>query len=193
VNWLHDERSTIIDAMGRPEDSLAAMQQGIEAGERGGDNVSQLLNRSAELVRFGRPAEALEHVERLNLAQTSPYGQMVALRVKACAQSALGDTAAMRTTLSQMRDREDDSLIQVREAALCANDLDWAARTFIQELRSDNRTSAVLGLQDYLDDEPRTEHARLMEERRQAVYARGDVSAVIDRIARRQSFPIRAP
>lgn len=193
VNWLHDLRSTIIEVMGNPEDALAAMQQGVEAGERGSDNVSQLLNRSADLVRFGRPAEALEHIERLNLAATSPYGQMVALRVKACAQGALGDTAAMRTTLSQIRRREEDSFLQVREAALCANDLDWAARTFIHELQSDNRGNAVLSLQRYLDDEPKTAHEQLIEGRRQAMYARRDVAAAIDRIARRQTFAIREP
>lgn len=194
LNWLHDQRGTIINAMGSPEEGLAALQQGIEAGEDGkSDNVSQLLNRSAELVRHGRPTEALEHVDRLNLPLTSPYGRMVALRVQACAFSQLGNEQRMRGVLDQLSARAEDSHVQVEIAATCANDLDLAARMLIAQLQSEDHTSVLIRLQRFTGEEPRTDHERTMHQREGVLRARPDVIAAVERIARIETFSTRAP
>lgn len=119
LNWTHDLRASILLAMQSDEEALAALQRGVDvANASGGDLVSQLLNRSADLVSLGRSAEALEALAGYDPANASPYGQMVALRIRACALHQTGDVAGARAVVADMRERAADSLLQAQAAAV---------------------------------------------------------------------------
>lgn len=194
ANWLHDRRASVLEAQGSPEEALAAMQAGVETGERGLSNVSQTLNRAADLVRLGRGAEALEAIAAVPSTRQSKYGQMVALRIRTCALAQVGDTAGMRASLREMRARAEDSLLQMRGAAICANDSNLAAQATIRMLRDpEDRYAAVVAMQDFIGGDPVTEYEQAIAARGRAINARRDVRAAIDRVTRIQSFAIRAP
>lgn len=194
ANWMHDARGRVLRARGSHEEALAALQRGVESGERGHQNVSQLLNRAGDLIDLGRGAEALRATADMDEAFASPYGEMVRLSIRVCGYAQTGNDARMRSTLDEMRAREADSLLQVYSAALCANETDLAARTLVRILADpDERIFPLLSLQNFIGEEPITEHQRLMIERTNALHARPDVRAAIDRVARIQSFPARSP
>ncbi len=194
ANWTHERRANILAYMNDREAALAALQAGVEQGEGGGANVSQLLNRAADLVALNRGAEALQAIDAYDPSNASPYGQMVALRVRACALAQTGDRDGMNAVITQMRARQQDSLMQVRDAALCADNLDLAAQTLIREMQDPyERAATVVGLQQFTDDDPLTEHEREMQTRSNTLLARADVQAAINRVIRRRSFNIRRP
>lgn len=195
LNWTHDLRSSILQAMQSDEEALAALQQGVDAAAASGrDVVSQLLNRSADLVGLERGAEALQALQGFDPARASPYGQMVALRIRACALYQTGDIASARAVVAEMRARATDSLLQAQAAAVCTDDLDTAAALYIRMLNDPvERDRAIVGLQTFVNSEPRTAYERQQLTRVQALRARRDVSRVIDRITERRAFPIRHP
>jgi hypothetical protein len=55
------------------------------------------------------------------------------------------------------------------------------------------RDRAIVGLQTFVNSEPRTAYERQQRARVEALRARRDVSRVIDRITVRRAFPIRHP
>lgn len=196
LNWTHDLRARIREAKGDTDEALAAYQQGAEAGEAGeSDNISQRLNRAATLVAIGRAADAVRELENVNMTNASPYGGMVLRRVRVCAYAQVGDAAHTREALADAEAHADGSLFQMHVAALCANDLDLAARTYIRELSDpDSRRMAIIGLQTFLgDDDNPTDYSRMLHERGQAMRARADVRRAMDRVTHVGSFPIREP
>ncbi len=195
LNWAHNMRATILDAMQSPEESLAALQRGVEAANAsGGDRVSQLLNRSHDLVRLGRSRDALDALAAFNPDNASPYGDMVALRVRTCALHQTGDIAGAQASLNEMRARASDSLIQVYSASICTNDLDSAARLYIQMLADPlERGRVVISLQNFIENEPAFEYDRENAARINALRERRDVRRAFERVTERRSFPIRSP
>ena len=195
LNWAHNTRATILDAMQSPEESLAALERGVEAANAsGGDLVSQLLNRSHDLVRLGRSREALDALASFNPDNASPYGDMVALRVRTCALHQTGDIVGAQTSLNEMRARASDSVIQVYSATICTNDLESAARLYIQMLDDPiERGRVVISLQTFIQNEPAFEYDRQNAARINTLRERRDVRRAIERATERRSFPIRSP
>lgn len=193
--WLLDTRASIMEAKGDVSAAMEALRAGAETPEGAQPNVSQRLNYASMLVDYDRPAEALAQLEGFNPVNASGYGRMVMLRVLVCAHAALGDEANMRARLTQAIASQDSSLRQVYSMALCANDLDLAARTLIARLdHPTERRGVITGLQDYLPDpSPETEASRTRTERIAAVRERRDVARALRRAANVRSFPIRQP
>jgi len=136
----------------------------------------------------------LQALQGFDPARASPYGQMVALRIRACALYQTGDIAGARAVVAEMRARATDSLLQAQAAAVCTDDLDTAAALYIRMLNDPvERDRAIVGLQTFVNSEPRTAYERQQLTRVQALRARRDVSRVIDRITERRAFPIRHP
>lgn len=195
LNWAHNTRATILDAMQSPEESLAALERGVEAANASGsDRVSQSLNRSHDLVRLGRSRDALDALASFDPNNASPYGDMVALRVRTCALHQTGDIAGAQASLNEMRARASDSVIQVYSASICTNDLDSAARLYIQMLDDPlERGRVVISLQTFIEHEPAFEYDRQNAARINALRERRDVRRAIERATDRRSFPIRSP
>jgi hypothetical protein len=112
---------------------------------------------------------------------------MVVRTLRVCALAQLPDQEAMRRALADVVAHAEDSLLQLKQAAFCANDLDLAASAFIRQLdHPADRRNAVLSVQTFAGErEPAGIEAQLL--------ARSDVKAAVERAAHRRSFPVVRP
>jgi tetratricopeptide (TPR) repeat protein len=188
LNWAHDQRSQVLRMLGRDEEALEALAEGARQTENGRVNVSQTFNYAAMLLGEGRPAEALELLRDFDLRLASPYGRNVVRRIRVCAYARLGNEAGMQAALADIVAHGEDSLLQLRGAALCAGDYDLAASAFIGQfdLPTDRRY-ALLELQTFLGEGKPAAGAE------ETLYGRPDVQAMIERTVHRRSFPIWRP
>jgi hypothetical protein len=185
LNWAHDIRARILDIQGKRDESLAEMQEGSRASEDGRANISQTLNYASFLVHGRRPEEALKVLDSVPAGRGSRYGRSVARMLRVCAHAQQRDEERMRKALDELVAHAEDSLTMLREAAVCAGDLDLAAATFVRQLEHPvDRREALLSVQTFLGEEP---GGRGIEP---AVINRPQVLAAISRIARRETFGV---
>lgn len=189
INWSLDLRARVLAYYGRYDDALESMRQGAEQAEEGRRvNVSQTLNHIGLLVDTGRPEEAIAELDRFDLHLASPYGRQVARQLRVCALARLNDDNATRAALADVVMHRQESLLIVRSAAMCANDLDLAAQTFIEQLNNPTeRRSALISLQRYLNADP-TAPGQMRD-----ILGRADVAAAVDSIAHMGAFAILRP
>ena len=188
LNWTHDARSRGLEMLGRSDEALKALAEGAEQGEGGRINVSQTFNYAAMLLGEGRAAEAVALLENFNLQRASPYGRSVVRRIRVCAHAMLEDRAAMAAALADIQAHAEDSLVQLRHAALCAGDYDLAASAVIRQFELPfDRRAALLALQTFRGE--REGFTGWEAE----LYGRPDVRAVIERSAHIRTFPIFRP
>lgn len=187
LNWTLEMRARILAALGRTDDALDSMRQAAEEPEGDRVNVSQTLNRVGMLLATGRAEDALAALNQFDLRRGSPYGRAVARSLRVCVLAELGDGPAMRSALDDLVAHKHDSLLQVRAAAFCANDLNLAARTFLEQLdHPSERRSALISIQRYPNSDP--SRGELGE-----VLSRPEIVAAIEREAHVQAFPILHP
>ncbi len=189
MNWSLNLRARILAHYGMYDDALEAMQQGAEQPESGRRvNVSQTLNHIGLLIDTGQPQEAIAELDRFELRLASPYGRQVARQLRVCALAELGDENATRAALADVVTHRRESLLIVRSAAMCANDLDLAAQTFIEQLNDPaERRDALISLQRYLNADP-TRPGQMHD-----IISRPEVAATVDRLAHVGTFAILRP
>jgi hypothetical protein len=188
LNWTHDARSRVLEMLGRNDEALKAMAEGADQAESGRTNVSQTFNYAAMLVGEGRPAEAIALLENFDLQRASPYGRSVVRRIRVCAYAMLEDRAAMAAALADIQAHAEDSLVQLRHAALCAGAYDLAASAVIRQFELPfDRRAALLALQTFRGE--RQGFTGWEAE----LYGRPDVRAVVERSAHIRTFPIFRP
>lgn len=192
LNWLLNERSYILYDLDRREEARSTFGQSIGAGEGGEWNVSQVINFASRLQAEGRSSEALEVLRTMGRA--SPYGDMWAATVRACAGEVLSNAQVRDEALTFLREHEDDNPAAFTRALLCVNDLDGAAAAYVRRLgNEEHRETALLALQIY---EPPAVVLSAQEadiERRQAsVRDRPEVQAAVEAIGRIERVPFHS-
>ncbi len=183
--WAYDIRNQILSRLGRQEEALEALEAGARTPERGKPNVNQTLNLGHAQMAGGRSKAALATVASVRLDRMSPYGRAVALKIKVCAASDLGDTQTAKTALKALRDLGDQAKGNTLDALLCVEDLDAAAAIFIERLKSpDQRRTTLVMLQDLPALPNLTAHDAAQRARLATVRERPDVTAAVQAVGR---------
>ena len=192
--WAMDARSRILSHLGRHEEALAELRRAARRPESGSQNVSHAINLGSLYVQMDRPEDGLEAVGDLDASRLAAYGRMQKAQVEACAQHALGQEQALKTTLAFLNDHRSDDPSALESVAACMGDEDAAASALIARLEAPERRMAALGeVQTYLPDTHSTPGTARSLAFRQALLARSDVRAAIERHGRIETWPIRAP
>lgn len=186
--WVLNNRSIALQRLGRHEEALADLDRARGMTEHGQPNISQALNYGVFLVGLGRPEEALAAVA--SVRGMSGYGQMVQASVRFGAALQLGDEALAAEALAHLRAHRDEGPVLLLSNLLRAGDLDAASDVLLELLDSDKHRVEVLGhVQDYLRA-PGLPANAASRTHRDALLARPEVRAAIERVGRIESHPI---
>lgn len=192
--WYWDSLSRIYTHLGRYEEAAAALRKGAEINEGSAPNVSQVINLAHLQLRFGRPEEVLKTLAVFDGPgrELSEYGQMAMRIARGCAHAALGNMAAAAADLAYAEAHEKDSPEILTSLYLCVGRIDDAAAVLVRrlddpELRSD-------ALQELSDFEPWPGNVPLMpwEKPVEALKARADVKAAIERAGGTRRIPLQS-
>jgi hypothetical protein len=191
LNWIYNQKSLALRALGRWDDALAAMRSGSGAGERASPNVSQTINLGYLLIETGRAQDALAEADRVDWNRgVSPYGRTQLQYVRCVAYLQLGQKDEAGKILAWFREHEADSKQTAQAAYLESGDEDGAAALLIARLRDpDDRALAMLEVQDYRET-AQTAQDRKTRVLRDKRLARADVVAAIDAVGRREKQPV---
>jgi hypothetical protein len=143
LNWLYDRRATLLTALGRTDEAIAAYKAGAEIGEYG-FNVSQVINLAGTYCDLGRPAEAIEVLTGFNPKHASPYGNMAAEEARVCAYAQLGDKPQLAKSLDFIRAHAGDAPGVAVEALLYAGEENEAAALALKFLGEEKNRNLIL-------------------------------------------------
>jgi tetratricopeptide (TPR) repeat protein len=187
--WLLDTRARLLRCLGRWDDALRYRVQAARLTENGGPNVSQVINLASFYADLGRPEDALATIETVGKLR-SDYGDMQEQSVRLKAYVQLGDVEGVRSALAFISENRADALGTYQSALLRAERMDAAAALLISRLENPReRADALYEVQDFAD-RPRIPIERQGVARWSALLARPDVSAAIERVGRRESYPV---
>jgi hypothetical protein len=143
LNWLHNERSHVLMALGRVDEALTAMKAGSHFGE-GGFNVSQMINLADTYYGLSRPQEALTTLAGFDPRHASPFGVMAAEEARGCAYAQLNDKANLDKSLAFARAHADDAPAVAVQLLLCAGLEDEAAALTVKYLGDKQKRDTML-------------------------------------------------
>lgn len=180
-NWALNERSWLLERLGRYDESEQAMLKARDVALAANDDVvSQKINLGGFYYTQSKPERALQEVADVDPKRASIYGQMSAEEVRACAYAQMGDKVRLKTSLDLMLKNAKEAFAPLRSALLCAGDLDTLAKVVIARLDDpDTRTSVLFSLQTYWPEPNPTPFARTMDTRQAELTARPDVTTAV--------------
>lgn len=189
--WVLDSRAEALAGLGRWDEALKQRVRAARRPERGGMNVSQVINLGGLYIVLGRPDDALEAVTELG--STSPYGRMQLEHVQLEAAVQRNDAEGVRKHLAYMREHRNDAIGTFQEALLGSGDMDGAASLLIERLgRDDWRGDALVDMQDYAET-PATPFLARRRSQWKALAARPDVQAALSKVGRIERFKLTPP
>jgi len=191
LTWTMDGRARQLMELGRPDEAIAQMEIAAKRNEGAGVNVSQTINLGWFYLRAGRNTQAIEAVKSLEPGTASPFGVMQAMHVRACAGAALGNAGAAGLAFTHMEQNWRDAPLTWVEAQACRGDADGAADTLLLILADEELSErAVAALHTYQIEQNATDFDRRTADVLSRAFARPDVIAARDRIARGLVLPI---
>lgn len=192
-NWVLNERSSVLYDLGRFDETVQVMRDASVLAERGGPNVSQVINLAGRLNDLGRPKEALDALEVLKVADfTSPFGRMYVEANKACAYNALGQAAQAAQSLAFTATNAKDNAPARVQALLCMGDLDSLAAIYIERLADPRLGPGTLIQLSYFRQAARGPGEIELSRRMDLVRGRADVQAAIAKVGRTDTFDLIA-
>lgn len=188
--WLLNNRAVALYRLGRAEEALADMERARRLTDTNGPNVSQTLNLGEMHCAFGRAEDARRVAGAIEGDRISEYGRMFQARVRLCAAWLAQDANGMRRAFETIRKGRTHAETIHLEALVMLGRLDEAAQALIALLDSPKERAAVLqALQQYREVAPTPTLARLRAQR-DALLARDDVKAAIERVGRRERYDL---
>lgn len=188
--WVYNERAYALYDIGRNKEARAALADAAKLNEQGAPNVSQTINLASMLVREGLFEDAKSTIALLDEQYASLYGKMWAATVRVCANAFTDELAASGADLAFIRANEKDNDAAYAEAMLCIDDLDAAAANLIRRLEDlDRRSGALETMQRTKSARHALPIALELDRRRDAVEARADVHAALDKVGRILNLP----
>jgi tetratricopeptide (TPR) repeat protein len=185
--WVKNQRADALMHVGRVEDGLALLRDAAASSEDGGRNVSQVLNLAGAYCDLGRAPEALAAAN--GAGEMNGHGKMVQHRIRHCAALLSGDSTAAAQAMAYLREHREDSDYIYMSALMHQGDLDGAAKVLIDALADEEkRNDALFWVQDFSDSRLQTPLRQLMDQRWEAIMARPEVVAAIDKVGRRAHY-----
>lgn len=190
LTWTMDGRARQLMELGRRDEAIAQMEIAAKRDEGAGVNVSQTINLGWFYLRAGQNGLAIEAVKSLEPETASPFGVMQAMHVRACAGAALGDERVAGLAFAHMEQNWRDAPLTWVEAQACRGDADGAADTLLLILADEELSErAVAALHTYRVEQRATDFDRRIANVLSLAFARPDVIAARDRIARALDLP----
>lgn len=196
ASWIVNDGAFALVALGRTDQALNAMGRlaGLDiAAHPESDLISSGINYGGLLWQVGRPQESLAYIARLRplaAEHASDYGRTWIAGHAACANAALGRTAAAVAELRQMEVRPSVNAAALNMALLCMNDLDGSERLVIERLGSDDPAEMLVALQDFRLETSEGAALDAVRRRFDQVRSRPAVRAAIERAGRILSLPV---
>jgi tetratricopeptide (TPR) repeat protein len=186
--WLLNDMASNAYRRGDLESAVALMSEAAGLSEFSAPNVTQRANLAMLLALAGQEQRALAELQEIDLDMTSDYGEGVMLTTRICANHYLGETGGIEADLERFDQlgRITSGLKQF--AFACLGDLDRGAALLVTRLNDPTeRADALAEVQIYLDIDTEYEgpHEADLRAYDDALLARGEVLAAIDRAGRR--------
>ena len=187
--WLQMTRADVLQRLGRVDDQLKSQEAARDNAASSRDTVSQAINLGDQYYATGRPQDALDAVKDVD-GNVSPYGQMAAMEVRACAYKALADTDKLATTMAYMKAHVDDGYGPYRGALLCTGDTEGMADVLVARLDNpETRNEVLVWVQNYLP-QPMSDFARQLSDVAETAQARPEVKAAIAKYGTVETYAI---
>jgi tetratricopeptide (TPR) repeat protein len=188
-SWMLNQRSDLLGRVGRWDEAVAQLTAASKLPEDHAGNVSQLINLAHIYCNLDRPKEALEAIGRIT-AKTSAIGAMQLEKVRLNAASQLGDSSQVARSTQYLETHRADAPDAYEDALIYVNELDTAAKLLLERLRDENqRTQALADVQTYAAP-LRTPRQVEYHARWEAVLARIDLRAAIQRVGRIEAYKL---
>lgn len=194
AQWVVNEAVFSLIALGRTDEAVKLMEKllTLDMEEHEG-LINMAINHGNVLSMAGRHRDAAAWSEALNGRAdgfASDYGYMWIWSNAACAHALAGDKAAAAPWLARLKEKSAVNRSAHIRALLCLDDLAGAEAVMVERLNGDDADAALAALQDYRLGEFRTEMARLLETRWEALRARPAVQAAIEKAGRILPLPL---
>ena len=185
-SWMLNSLAYVYFDLGRYDEADKVVLEAV-----GKDRVSQTINRAILLNRAGKPAEALNALEAVDVKQAAKFGLMLLDSTKACAHVQLGDKAAAEALVATMRPRWKDNAGALKQALLCVDAQDEAAALYLKRLEDPvERAAALSAFRTGLPAPKPAPYTATLEARDEAVRARPDVAAALKTWGRAVKVPL---
>jgi tetratricopeptide (TPR) repeat protein len=188
--WLLDARARALCGLSRWDEGAAQLMSARFLPESGNANVSQTINLAGLYNDMAKPKEAKQTLVDLTAEGASAYGFMQVAIERLSSADQLGDTAEVEKQLGFLREHRDDSLASLQRGLISANRQDEAAQLLISRLQDpDQRGDALMEVQKYKLP-PLPKRAEQWRKRWNAVVARPDVVAAINKVGVVSEWPL---
>jgi tetratricopeptide (TPR) repeat protein len=185
--WFFNLRSMALQRVDRWDEAVAQLEAASLLNDRHEGNVDQLINLGFLYCDLGRPKDALAALGRI-LVRANAHEVMGIEAIRLDAAEQVGDVKEAARSLEYLRAHRVDAPFFYESALISVNQLDQAAHELIARLRDGGRRQeALLSLQTYATI-PETLRERNMDAKWQAVIARKDVQATIQKVGRLESY-----
>jgi tetratricopeptide (TPR) repeat protein len=188
-NWLLDERSDLLQRVGRWDEAVAQLSAASNVFENHMGNVSQLINLAQLYTDLDRPKEALEAIGRIT-EKPSPFGAMQLERVRLEAASQLGDSVQVARSMQYLKEHRADAPDAYDDSLIDVNRLDLAAKSLIAQLRDEDQRATVLARIQTYDSPLETPRVAEFYAHWRTVFAREDVRAAIQQVGRVEKYDL---
>ena len=188
-----NNRADALFSLGRYAAAVAQLEAASHLYPEGAANVDATIDLAQMYNQLGQTQQAAATLQRVSLADVSPYGRMQLEIETLRVALALHDEGAATRALDYLRSHRRDAISTYQKALLAARRDDDGATLLIARLREPQlRSAALLAVQVYAEDaEPAAaldEHARW-----RALVNRGDVQHEIAGVGRVAQYPLLIP
>ncbi|HXI88087.1 MAG TPA: hypothetical protein VNH64_11545 [Parvularculaceae bacterium] len=188
--WLYNEYADALYDVGKDDEARAAFSKAATFDENGAPNVSQTINFAEMLFGEGRFDEAQSTIAKLDRRFASPYGKMWASAARVCIKAFKRTLKAGDADLAFVKANAAENGAAFAKAMLCIDDEDAVAAQLIQRLEDPFRRAAALRpLQNTIDPPHSLPIDIELNRRAEAVAARPEVAAAIDKAGRILDLP----
>jgi tetratricopeptide (TPR) repeat protein len=175
---------------GDVKEGEAVFNEAIGVDDGGEPATDARMNWAGRLLDLSRPRDVLKVLDGLDLDYVTDYGKAWIDSQRACALNDL-DQKAAAAMLETLRARKEENPGALSQALLCMNRLDEAAALLIWRLQTPEHRSG--GLDPFWAAKAPPvipPWLATFEARRQAVIARPDVRAALDKVGRPVTTPL---
>ncbi len=191
-NWTLDLRAHALTGLNRWEEAVLQLETANHLPENGSDNVSQAINLAELNNDVERPDQALVILNRVK-GPLSPYGAAAAALERVRANVQLREEGEVAASLKFLSDHREDSLKLYQLALSDAGELDAAAQLMIERLTNPETRLEALDTVQHFAESPSTPVTAAEDARWEAVLARPEVRAAIEKVGRIETFSLRYP